>query len=149
MTNAGTSLAIWQRQPSSARLRLPPEHRQVVGLQHLARAEGHVDAAGEAGIEAPHGAHDVDPLESLRSVLLGDRGVLHGVLVGAGGAVGVADPAVPGRRRVGMVVGDLAVADDEVVGEHAADGFVEAAGDGLARDGELGPGAGAPRAELR
>ena len=50
---------------------------------------------------------------------------------GPGRAVGVGRAAVPRRRRVRVVVGDLAVADHQVVREHAAHRLVEAAADRL------------------
>src|SRR5690606_41288912 len=57
------------------------EHRRVQRAQRAALAEVHVDAAGQARVEAADRAHDVDALEVLRPVLLEDRHVLHGVLV--------------------------------------------------------------------
>src|SRR5271163_2230056 len=68
--------------------------RRVHDLAHLALAV-HVHPARQARIEAVHRAHDVDPLEVLRTVLLEDRRVLHGVLVGPRRAVYVAGVAVP------------------------------------------------------
>ena len=88
-----------------------------------------MDAAGQAGIEAAHRAHDVDALEFVRTVLLEDRRVLHRVLVRTRRAVNVARVRVPRRRRIRMVVGDLAVADDQVMRQDAAHGFVETAAD--------------------
>ena len=99
-------------------------------------------AAGQAGVEAAHRAHDVDALEVLAVVLLEDRLALHRVLVRAGRAVGVARVGVPRRRRVRVVVGDLAVPDHHVVAEHAADGLGEAAADALVGHLELLPGLG-------
>src|ERR1700686_2305803 len=86
---------------------LRAEVRRVPSLQHLAVAEVHVHTARQTGIEAAHGAHDVDALEGVGSVLLEDRRVLYRVFVGAGGAVHVARRRVPWRRRVGVVVRDL------------------------------------------
>src|SRR5262245_53271499 len=61
---------------------------RVTLLEHLAVAQVHVDAAGQAGVEAAHGAHDVDSLEGVpRRVLLEDRATGDGVLVGAQRAV--------------------------------------------------------------
>src|SRR4051812_36666432 len=62
---------------------------RVGQLQRPAVAEVHVHAAGQAGIEAADGPHDVDALEVLPVVLLEDRLPLDGVLVGAGGAEAV------------------------------------------------------------
>ena len=94
-------------------------------------------AARQAWVEATHGAHYVYALEVVRAVLLEDRGTLDRVLVRTRGAVGVSGGAVPRRGRVGMVVGDLAVPDHEVVREDPAHGLVEAAADGLVRNLEL------------
>ena len=69
------------------------------------------------------------PLKLLPVVLLEDRLALHRVLVRAGRAVDVARVGVPGRRRVRVVVGDLAVPDHHVVREHAAHRLGEAAAD--------------------
>src|SRR5580658_7487299 len=119
--------------------RLPVSHGQgysrgrVRRLQHLPAAEVHVHAARQAWVEAAHRPHDVDALEVLRAVLLEDRGVLHGVLVRAGRAVAVADAAVPRGRRVGVVVGDLAVPNHHVMGEDTAHGLGEAAAVGVLR----------------
>ena len=103
------------------------------GPESPARAQIHVDAARQAGIEAAHRAHDVDPLEVVRAVLLEDRRVLHRVFVGAGHAVAVAGTGVPAGRRIGMIVGDLAVADHDVMRQHAAHRLVESAADGVLR----------------
>ena len=117
-------------------------------LELLAAAEVHVHAARQARVEAAHRAHDVDALEVLAVVLLEDRLPLHGVLVGPGRAVGVARVGVPRGRRVGVVVGDLAVADHHVVREHAAHRLGEAAADALVGHLELLPGLGAPGPDL-
>src|SRR5689334_2604255 len=122
----------------SSRLWLRSEHGGVVDFEGFALAQVHVDAAGETGVEAADGAHNVDAFEVLGAVLFEDGGVLDRIFVGAGGAVDVAGVGVPGRGWVGVVVGDLAVADDDVVGEDASDGLVEAAAYGLIGDGELG-----------
>ena len=80
------------------------------------------------------------PLKFSRPVLLEDRRVLHGVFVGPGRAVDVARIGVPRGRRIGMIVGDLAVANDDVMRKHAAHRFVETATDGFVGHFELGPG---------
>ena len=59
------------------------------------------------------------------------------VLVGARGAVRVGRRPVPRRRRVGVVVGDLAVPDHQVVREYPANRLVEAAADRLVGHLEL------------
>src|SRR4029453_11456665 len=102
--------------------------RRVHFFKHPAAAEIHMDAAGQTRIEAAHGAHDVDAFELLPGrVFLEDRGVLHRVLVRPGRAVDVARVRVPRRRRIRVVVRDLAVADYHVVREYAAHRLGEAA----------------------
>ena len=103
---------------------------------------------GRHGSNERTAPHDVHALEVLRAVLLEDRRVLHGVLVRAGGAVDVARVGVPRGRRVGLVVGDLALADDHVVREHAARGLVEADADRLFGDLEVRPALRPPRPDL-
>src|SRR6476619_3128948 len=83
--------------------------RGVHDLAYLPGARVHVHAAGQAGVEAAHGPPDVDALEVLGPVLFEDRRVLHRVLIGPGSPVNVPRTRVPGRRRIGLVVGDLAV----------------------------------------
>src|ERR1700728_2075064 len=80
--------------PSATSYRQGDTGRRVRRLQHPASAQVHVDAAGQARVEAADRAHDVDALEVLRRVLLEDRRVLHRVLVRARRAVAVADAAV-------------------------------------------------------
>ena len=115
----------------------PSEHRRVRLLEHLAVAEVHVHPARQARVEAAHRPHDVDAAEVVRAVLLEDRLPGDRVLVRAERAVGVRRAPVPGRRRVGVVVRDLAVADHQVVREHPAHRLVEAAADRLVRDLEV------------
>ena len=117
-------------------------------LQLLALAEVHVHAARQARVEAAHRAHDVDALEVLAVVLLEDRLALHRVLVRAGRAVAVARVGVPRRRRVRVVVGDLAVPDHHVVRQHAADRLGEAAADALVGHLERLPRLGVAGADL-
>ena len=112
-------------------------------LQDLAVAEIHVDAARQTRIEAAHRAHDVDALEVVRTVLLEDRRVLHRVFVGSRRAVDIARIRVPRRRRIRMIVRDLAVADDHVMRQDAAHRFVETAADRFVRNFEWCEGRGA------
>src|SRR5215204_1528596 len=111
--------------------------RGVTLLDDLAIAHVHVDPAGQARIEAAHGTHDVDALEVVGAVLLEDRHAGHRVLVRARRPEGVGRRPVPRRRRVWMVVCDLAVPDHEVVREDSPDCLVEAASDTLVRHLEL------------
>ena len=118
-------------------------------LQHFAVAQVHVHAARQTWIEASHRAHDVDALEFVRAVFLEDRRVLHRILVGPGRAVDIARIRVPRRGRIGMIVGDLAIADDDVMREHTAHRLVEAAADGFFGNLEVGPRSGAAGVQLR
>src|SRR3984885_15800067 len=82
------------------------------GVRHLsdpAPTGVHVHAARYAWVERPNRPHDVDPLEVLGAVLLEDRRVLHGVLVGPGRPVHVAGARVPGRRRGRLGGGGLSL----------------------------------------
>ncbi len=121
---------------------------RVHHLLDLAAAGVHVHAARQARVERAYRPHDVDPLEVLGSVLLEDRRVLHRVLVGSGRPVDVARARVPRRRRVGLVVGDLALLDHHVVREHAARGLVEAAADRALGNLEAVPALGPARLDL-
>ena len=103
----------------------------------LPLAEVHVHAARQARVEAADRAHDVDAAEVVRAVLLEDRLAHAPRPRRARGTVGVRRAAVPRRRRVRVVVGDLAVADHQVVREHAAHRLVEAAADRLVGDVEV------------
>src|ERR1043165_5525002 len=102
-------------------------------LQDFAFAKIHVNATGETWIEAPNGAHDVYPFELIRAVVFEDGRILNGVFVRARRAIHVARARVPGRWRIGMIVRDLALANDEMVRKHAAHSFVEDAANGFIR----------------
>src|SRR5947209_19636973 len=107
-----------------------------------------MDTARQAGVEAANRPHDVDTLEGVRAVVFEDGRVLHGILVGAGRAIDVSHTAVPGCGRIRMVVGDLPVLNDHVMGEHASYRFMEPAADGLLRHSEITPGFGVAGAYL-
>src|ERR1700689_4521323 len=94
-------------------------------FEDLAAAIVHVHATGQTGIEASNRPHDVDALELIPAVFLEDRRVLHGILVGTWRAVGITRIGVPWRRRIRVIVGDLAFTGDDVMGKHAANGLVE------------------------
>ena len=85
----------------------------------------------QAGVEAAHCPHDVDTLEAVRTILFEDRSVLYGILIRAGRAINVAHTPIPRCGGIGMVVGDLAVLDDHVMGKHTAHRLVEAAADAI------------------
>src|SRR5579885_3374931 len=91
------------------------ENRRMPRLKDLSVAEIHVDAAGQARIETPHCAHDVNPLEIGRAVLFENRRVLHGIFVRSGRAVNVARRSIPWCWRIRMVIGDLAVANHHMM----------------------------------
>src|SRR5215470_1630098 len=58
-------------------LRVHAEQRGVARLQHFAIAEIHMDAAGQAWIEAADGAHDIYAFEIVGTVLFENGRVLH------------------------------------------------------------------------
>src|SRR5258708_22665246 len=98
-----------------------------MSFEHLSIAEVHVYSARQAGVETPHCAHDVYALEFVRAVLLEDRRVLHGILVGPRCPINVSGIRIPRCRRIPMVVRDLAVPNDDVMRQHTAHRFIEAA----------------------
>src|SRR5256712_7511008 len=90
-------------------------------------------------IKAANRSHDVDTLEGVRAILFEDWCVLYRILIGAGRAIDVSHTAVPGCRRIGMVVGDLAVLNYHMMGKHTAHRLMEAAADGLLWHREIAP----------
>src|SRR6267154_1015881 len=98
-------------------------------LQDPSITEVHVHTARQAWIEAANRAHDIDTLEAVGPIFFEQRGVLDGVLEGSRRAERVARTGIPGRRRIRVVIGDLAIADDQMMRQPTAYGFVEAAAD--------------------
>src|SRR2546423_15680393 len=94
-------------------------------LDGLAFAEIHVHAARQTRIEAPDRAHDIDALERVAAVLLEDWHVLNRVLVGARRAIDIPRARIPRRRRIRVVVGNIAIVDDELMRQIAALRFRE------------------------
>src|SRR3954465_6613450 len=84
--STGVAPVSWSSPPQARRLCYEPtppalavlgaKHGHVALFQQLAVAQVHVDPARQAGVEAAHGAHDVDPLELVRPVVLEDGRVL-------------------------------------------------------------------------
>src|SRR5262249_33481911 len=91
------------------------KHRGVHGLDCLAVTQIHMHTARQAWVEASHRAHDIDALEIVGAVFLEDRRALYGILVRTRRAVHIARRAVPWCRRIRMIVGDLAIADHQVM----------------------------------
>ena len=116
------------------------EHRRVRGFNGFAVPDIHMHTAGQAWVEAADSAHNVDALEILRTVLFENRAALHGVLVGPRCPIYVPRAGIPGRRRIWMIVGDLAASDNQMMRQHAAHRLMEAAADGLIRYFEIRPG---------
>src|SRR5580700_9120262 len=114
----------------------------MVRLQDLAVAQIHMYTAGQTRIEAAYRAHNIDSLEFVRPVLLKNGGVLHRVLVRTRSAVDISWIGIPRRRRIRMVICDLAIFDYHVMREHAANRFVEAAANRFLRYFKLRPGFG-------
>src|SRR5579859_5841254 len=112
----------------------------MMRLQHFAFSQIHMHAARQTRIETPHRAHDVNALEFLRAVLFEDRSILHGILIRSWSAVNIPRIRVPGRRRIGMIIRNLALADYDVMREYAANCLVEAATNGFLRNFEVRPG---------
>src|SRR6202020_2683009 len=136
--------------PTPVAVAMALRHRggRVHDLAHLPAAGVHVHTARQARVEGTHSPHDVDALELVRAVLLEDRRVLDGVLVGARRPVDIAWAGVPWRRRVRLGVGGLALANDHVVRQHSAGGLVEAAADGALGHREAVPALGPARLDL-
>lgn len=87
----------------------------MICLEYLAVTEVHVNATRETWIETSDCAHDVDPLELIRTVFLEDWGVLHRVLVWTRCSIDVARVGIPRSGWVRMVIGDLAVANHNMM----------------------------------
>src|SRR5581483_11808786 len=111
----------------------------------FARPEVHVNSAWQTRIKAADGSHDVDAFELVRPVFLEDRGVLDGIFVRAGCSVYVTRAGIPGRGRIGMVIGYAAVANHQVIRQDPAHRFMEAAANGFVRNLEGGKGLRAAR----
>src|SRR5580692_12459079 len=112
----------------------------MMRFQHLSVSKVHVHTTRQARIETPQGAHDVYTLEFVRPVFLEDRRVLYRIFVGSRRSIDVARIRVPRRWWVWMVICDFAVANHDVVRQHAAHSFVESATDSVLRHLELRPG---------
>src|SRR6476646_10952629 len=95
-----------------------------------------MDAARQAWVETAHCAHDVDAFELIRAVLFEDGRVLDRIFVRSRRTVDIARTAVPWRGWIRMIIGDFAVADDEVMRQHTANGFMKSATDGFIGDGK-------------
>src|ERR1044072_3308735 len=96
----------------------------------------------QTGVETPYGAHNVYTFEVIRTVLFKDRGPLYSVFIRPRGAVDVARVGVPGGRRIRMIIGNLAIAYDDVMRQHAAHRFMESATNCFIGYFEFSPGVG-------
>src|ERR1041384_8729817 len=103
-----------------------------------------MDAAGKTRIKASHRAHNIDALEFVGPVFFEDGRILHGVLIRPRRPVDVPRAGIPRCWRIGMIVGYLSVANDEVMRQHTAHGLVETAADCVLRHGEWRPRVSAP-----
>ncbi len=88
-----------------------------------------MNAARQTRVETSDGSHYVYTFEVIGSVFLENRRVLHGIFIRSGHSVNVARIGVPRSRRIRMIIGDFAFADDDVMRQNAAHGFVETAAD--------------------
>src|SRR5947209_5257914 len=102
-------------------------------------AQVHMNTAWQTSVKAADCSHDIDALEVLWTVLFEDWCVLHGILVGNWCTIDVSYAAIPRRRGIGMVVSDLAVLDDHVMGKYTAHSFMEATANSLLWHRELAP----------
>src|SRR5258705_10660050 len=91
------------------------KHRRMMCFQYFAVAEIHMHATRQAGIEASHRTHYVDPLKVLGPILLKDWGVLYRILIRSRCAIDIARIGVPWCRRIGMIVSNLAIPNYYVV----------------------------------
>src|ERR1700730_2873616 len=112
----------------------------MVSLQRLAITEIHMHATRQARVEAAYRSHDVDAFELVWTVVLEDRRVLHGVLIGPGGSVNITRVRVPRGRRIRMVICNFAVANNYVMRENPANRFMKTASDCILRHFEVRPG---------
>src|SRR5712671_2652640 len=110
-----------------------------MSLQQLSVAQVHMHPAWQAGVETSYCTHDVYALELVWAILFENWRILHRILVRPGRSVNVARIGIPRRRRIWMIVRDLAVADHYVMRQHAANRFVEAAADCILWHGEFRP----------
>src|SRR5580658_3068896 len=105
-------------------------------------------AAGQARIETTDRAHNVDPLEILRTIVFKDGCVLHGIFIRARSSIDIARVRVPRRWRIRMVIRDLAFADHHVMGKHSANRLVEPAANCFLGNLEVSPGGGTACVQL-
>ena len=75
---------------------------------------------------APHCAHNVDPFEFIGTVLLKMGVFCTASSYGPGRAINIARVGIPGSLRVRMVVGDLALANHDMMRENSANRLMEA-----------------------
>src|SRR5215468_6096894 len=124
------------------------KHRGVHGLDCLAFAQIHVHTARQAWVEASDRSHDVDSLEIVRAVFLEDRRALYGILIGSRCTVHIARSAVPWRRWIRVIVGDLTATDHHVMRQHTAHRLMKAAANSLFGYLEIGPSPGSTCMQL-
>src|SRR5262249_22788800 len=112
---------------------------RVVHLKQLRFSVVHVHSAGKTWVEASHRTHNVDAFEAARAVLLEDGGILDRILIGARCSVNIPRIRVPRSWRVRMVIGNLAVANYDVMRQHPAYSLMEPAANRLFGNGEVRP----------
>ena len=109
-------------------------------FQNLPISEIHMDTTGQARIEAANGAHDIDSLELVRAIFLKYRRVLYRILIWPWSSEAIAGICIPRSWRIWVIVGDLVIANHDVMRQDSAHGFVEAATDTFFRNFEVVPG---------
>ncbi len=111
----------------------------MVSLQNLSAADIHMNTARQAGVEAADRPHDVDAFKFIWTVFLKYGRVLDRIFIRSGGPVNVAWTRIPRCRRIGMVVGDLPLFDDDMMRKDTADGLMESTRDRLVGHLEWSP----------
>src|SRR5258708_40118689 len=99
-----------------AMLLMHAKGRRKDSLKLFPFTQVHMNATWQTGVKAADRPHNVDALEGVRAIIFEDRRVLHGILVWSGCAIDVTHTTIPWRRRIGMIVGDLSILDDHVMG---------------------------------
>src|SRR5579872_2692741 len=108
-------------------------------LQFFPFTEIHVNTTWQARVKAAHGPHDIYALEFVWPIFFKDGCILHGIFVGTRSAIDIAHAPIPRSRRVRMIIGNLPILDDHVMGKDTTYRLVEATANGLLRYGEIVP----------
>src|SRR5581483_8573705 len=110
--------------------------------QHLSVSEIHMNAAGQARVEASDSSHDIDSFEVLRSIFFKNGSVLDRIFIRPRRAVDIARARVPRRRRIWMIIRNFLIADYDVMRQYSSNRFMESTANRLLRYFEIRPGFG-------